>query len=156
VRGQIFEIRSLWPRTPHGVLACAGNSKPGPRHAHTTHTGLIHNLTDPYHPGGNPGADLRSISHRYHPILVAFVWELTKKHQFAPGLPPGWGGGTDIRDTVTVPPHGTRGVGGVSKTASQVLDTSIRPMLGSFTTPPSFSSLLSSLELSDTQSMSLE
>ena len=30
------------------------------------------------HPGGNPGANLKSISHRYHPILVAFSWELTK------------------------------------------------------------------------------
>ena len=30
------------------------------------------------HPGGNPGANLKSISHRCHPILVAFVWELTK------------------------------------------------------------------------------
>ena len=29
-----------------------------------------------YHPGGNPGANLKSISHRCHPILVAFVWEL--------------------------------------------------------------------------------
>ena len=31
------------------------------------------------HPGGNPGANLKSISHRFHPILVAFVWELTKE-----------------------------------------------------------------------------
>ena len=30
------------------------------------------------HPGGNPEANLKSISHRCHPILVAFVWELTK------------------------------------------------------------------------------
>jgi len=30
-------------------------------------------------PGGNPGANLKSISHRCHPILVAFVWELTKE-----------------------------------------------------------------------------
>ena len=30
------------------------------------------------HPGGNPGANLKSISHRCHPILVACVWELTK------------------------------------------------------------------------------
>ena len=30
------------------------------------------------HPGGNPGANLGSISHRCHPILVAFVWELTE------------------------------------------------------------------------------
>jgi len=30
------------------------------------------------HPGGNPGANLKSISHRCHPILVAFVWELTE------------------------------------------------------------------------------
>jgi len=31
------------------------------------------------HPGGNPRANLKSISHRCHPILVAFVWELTKE-----------------------------------------------------------------------------
>jgi hypothetical protein len=30
------------------------------------------------HPGGNPGANLKSISHRCHPILVVFVWELTE------------------------------------------------------------------------------
>ena len=30
----------------------------------------------PHHPGGNPGANLKSISHRCLPILVAFVWEL--------------------------------------------------------------------------------
>jgi len=29
------------------------------------------------HPGDNPGANLKSISHRCHPILVAFEWELT-------------------------------------------------------------------------------
>ena len=31
------------------------------------------------HPGGTPGANLKSISHRFHPVLVAFVWELTKE-----------------------------------------------------------------------------
>ena len=31
------------------------------------------------HPGGNPGTNLKSISHRCHPILVAFVWEVTKE-----------------------------------------------------------------------------
>jgi len=31
------------------------------------------------HPGGIPGAHLQSISHRCHPILVAFVWELTEE-----------------------------------------------------------------------------
>ena len=31
------------------------------------------------HPGGNPGANLKSISHRCPLILVAFVWELTKE-----------------------------------------------------------------------------
>jgi hypothetical protein len=30
------------------------------------------------HLGGNPGANLKSISHRCHSILVAFVWELTQ------------------------------------------------------------------------------
>ena len=33
----------------------------------------------PLHPGGNPAANLKSISHRCHPILVAFAWELTKE-----------------------------------------------------------------------------
>ena len=33
----------------------------------------------PSHPGGNPGANLKSISRRCHPILVAFVWELTEE-----------------------------------------------------------------------------
>jgi hypothetical protein len=31
------------------------------------------------HPGGNLGANLKSITHRCHPILVAFVSELTPK-----------------------------------------------------------------------------
>jgi len=31
------------------------------------------------HPGGNPEANLKSISHRCHPILVACVWELTEE-----------------------------------------------------------------------------
>ena len=30
-------------------------------------------------PADNPGANLKSISHICHPILVAFVWELTKE-----------------------------------------------------------------------------
>ena len=30
-------------------------------------------------PGGNPGANLKSISHRCHPIMVAFVWKLTQE-----------------------------------------------------------------------------
>jgi len=42
------------------------------------------------HPGGNPGANLMSISHRCHLEEVAIVWELTKSnHPFAPGLSPG-------------------------------------------------------------------
>ena len=41
-------------------------------------------------PGGNRGAHLKSISHRCHPISVAFAWELTKHNRFAPGVPPGW------------------------------------------------------------------
>ena len=30
-------------------------------------------------PADHPGGDIQSISHRCHPILVAFIWELTKK-----------------------------------------------------------------------------
>ena len=29
------------------------------------------------HPGGNPGENLKSISHRWYLFEVAFVWELT-------------------------------------------------------------------------------
>jgi len=36
------------------------------------------------HPGGNPGENLNSISHRCYPVLVAFVWELTKENIFLP------------------------------------------------------------------------
>jgi len=31
------------------------------------------------HPGGNPGANLKSTSHRCYLFEVAFVWELTKE-----------------------------------------------------------------------------
>jgi hypothetical protein len=37
------------------------------------------NISTPRHPGGNPGANLKSISHRCHPILVVFVWKLIKE-----------------------------------------------------------------------------
>ena len=33
----------------------------------------------PHHPDGIPEANLKSIYHRCHPILVAFVWELTEE-----------------------------------------------------------------------------
>jgi len=33
----------------------------------------------PHHPGGNPGANLNSISHRSYLFEVAFVWKLTKE-----------------------------------------------------------------------------
>ena len=36
------------------------------------------------HPGGNPGANIKSISHRCHLFEVAFDWELTKKLSFCP------------------------------------------------------------------------
>ena len=35
-------------------------------------------LGSPCHPGGNPGANLKSISHRCFLVELAFVWELTK------------------------------------------------------------------------------
>jgi len=31
------------------------------------------------HPGGNPGANLKSISHRCYLFEVAFVWELAEE-----------------------------------------------------------------------------
>jgi len=41
-------------------------------------------LTSESHPGGNPGQNLKSIPHRCHPILVAFVWELTTETIYLP------------------------------------------------------------------------
>ena len=44
-----------------------------------------------HHPGGNPGANPKSISHICHPIMVACVWGLTKETINLPlgCLPPG-------------------------------------------------------------------
>ena len=36
------------------------------------------------HPGGNPGANLESISHRCYIFEEAFVWELTKENIVLP------------------------------------------------------------------------
>jgi len=38
----------------------------------------------PTHPGVELRANLKSISRRCHPILVAFVWELTKETIYLP------------------------------------------------------------------------
>ena len=56
------------------------------------------------HPGGNPGKNPESISHRGHPILVAFAWESTKETINLPlgglhggclkGAAPCWGQGS--------------------------------------------------------------
>ena len=35
--------------------------------------------SNPIHPGSNPGANLKSISHRCYSFEVAFVWELTEE-----------------------------------------------------------------------------
>ena len=36
------------------------------------------------HPGGNPGANIESISHRFYFCEVAFEWELTKETIYLP------------------------------------------------------------------------
>ena len=40
---------------------------------------VIGAFLSPHHPGGNPRANLKSFSHRCHPILVAFLWDLTEE-----------------------------------------------------------------------------
>ena len=51
------------------------------------------------HPGGNLGANLKSISHRCHPILVTFLWELTTKTINLPlGCLQGGRGGQTVRN----------------------------------------------------------
>ena len=81
------------------------------QHALAIRAGANPPCRDPDHPGGNPGANLESISHRCHPILVACVWELTKKPIKLPlgclqGASPGsgdpWRGAARAEDT-----HGT-------------------------------------------------
>ena len=48
----------------------------------------------PNHPGGSPGANVTSISHRCYPREVAFEWELTKETIYLPlGCLQGGGGG---------------------------------------------------------------
>ena len=61
------------------------------------------------HPGGNLGANLKSISHRCHPILVAFVWELTKETVHLP-LGCLQGGSYALKSPVHLeyPPRGSR------------------------------------------------
>ena len=49
----------------------------GGRNPRTPPCGLAH--LSLLHPGGNSGENLKSISHRCHLILVAFVWELTEE-----------------------------------------------------------------------------
>jgi len=69
--GQIVSVPALAhaPRTSLGRSLLQGEQGKG-----APGTLILQN-----HPGGNPGANLKSISHRCHPILVAFVWELTKE-----------------------------------------------------------------------------
>ena len=45
---------------------------------------------DGVNPGGDPGANLKSISHRCYPILVAFAWESTKKFYLPLCFFPAW------------------------------------------------------------------
>jgi len=77
-------------RTPFRWTSCGRDYV---RHAYRTDAWQP---VDVNHPGGNPGANLKSIFHRYHPILVAFVWELNTETFNLPlgclqeGLPQGW------------------------------------------------------------------
>ena len=73
-----------------------------------------------YHPGGNPGANLKSISHRYFLREAAFEWVLTTKSIYLPlGCLQGeelarkpfflGGGGTGPLRGWTGPPHDAPG-----------------------------------------------
>ena len=45
---------------------------------------MIRHFNVVHHPGGNPGANLKSISHRYYPREVAYEWELTQESSICP------------------------------------------------------------------------
>ena len=53
------------------------DGKPGVQHHFCVR--IPHEMPQVSHPGGNPGANLNSISHRCYLFEVAFVWELTKE-----------------------------------------------------------------------------
>jgi len=54
-------------------LPSVGRERIGPYHAALWGSCML------LHPGGNPGANLKSISNRCYLFEVAFVWELTKE-----------------------------------------------------------------------------
>ena len=63
----------------------------------------------PTHPGCNPWANLKSIPRRCHPILVAFVWELTKETIYLPmGFLQGGSGEREDRASVLGSGHRCR------------------------------------------------
>ena len=61
--------------TTHSQLAASRDARPGS----AEFTFILE-----IHPGGNPGANLDSISHRYYLREVAFEWELTKDVIYLP------------------------------------------------------------------------
>ena len=104
--------RVLWEGAAHANIACvarmAGDEARAQKHFEREAGAALRRgdygccflleitqcLTKQQHPGGNPGANLKSISDRCHPILVAFAWELTKETIHLPlgclqGGPPG-------------------------------------------------------------------
>ena len=58
--------------------------------------------TSEYHPGGNPGENVKSISHRCYLREVAFEWELTKETICLPlgCLQGGFGGEKEVGTTI--------------------------------------------------------
>ena len=58
---------------------CAPTHKMSPITTYPQNGSNADGVFAPLRPGGNPGASLKSISHRCHPILVAFVWELIEE-----------------------------------------------------------------------------
>ena len=54
-------------------------SRPAESVSVSAHGGSFQDLKDLTHPGGNPGANLKSISHRCYLREVVFEWELTKE-----------------------------------------------------------------------------
>jgi len=76
------KVNGCVPQTQLGNLRRVGQAEGG--RARCSHAGSARGCARNGHPGGNPGANLKSISHRCHPILVAFVWELTKETIYLP------------------------------------------------------------------------
>ena len=82
-RCYLFDIAFVWELTKETVHLPLGSLQGGFGKTQASHKRKLAKCSNESNklkpPWRHPGANLKSISHRCHPILVAFVWELTQE-----------------------------------------------------------------------------